>query len=338
MRISFVRRHRVARFAINVWAVALAALCVVQANAQADKYPDRPLKLVVGFAPGGAADTVARVIADELGKQLGKPIVVDNRTGASGNIASQAAIAAPADGLTLMFAGIQLATNPAIMVVGYDPLKDVQMIAQFNSVPVVMVVRADSPLRTIPDVVAAMRKTEAKGGLTFASGGIGTSSHLAAELLARVNGVPYVHVPFRGGALATQALLGGEVNVMFDLMSGSLKSMVDAGKVRLVAVMQGSRVATLPDVPAAAEQGLKPEGFIRTWQGLAVRSGTPPEIVARLHSALTAAVRSPAVADKFRQLGMETTLSASPAEAQRFYLGELERWTSLIKAAGIKAE
>ena len=264
--------------------------------------------------------------------------MVDNRSGASGNIASQAVLAAPADGYTLLFAGIQLATNPGVMAVGYDPLKDVQMIAQFNSVPVVMVVRTDSPFKSVGDVTAAMRSSVQKGGLSFASGGIVTSSHLAAELLSRSLALPYTHVPFRGGAPATQALLAGEVDVMFDLMSGSLKGMIDGKKVRPIAVMQGTRVATLPTVPSAGEQGLKADAFIRTWQGLAVRAGTPPEVLAVLYQALADVVRTPAMTERFAPLGMETTLSASPAEAQQFYLSELSRWTGLIKAAGIKAE
>lgn len=290
----------------------------------------------MGFAPGGAADTVARALAEQLGKELGQPVVVDNRTGASGNIATQAALSAPADGYTLLFGGIQLATNPAMMNAGYDPEKDIRLVTQFNSLPVVMLVRADSPYRTAVDVTNSMRNTP--GGLTFASGGIGTSSHLAAELLSRVTGAPYTHVPFRGGAPATQALLAGDVQVMFDLMSGSLKGMIDAKKVRPVVVMQAARAVGLPDVPAAGEQGLKPEVFIRTWQGLAVRSGTPPEIVNRLFEATQAAVRTPAMSDRFAQLGMETTLSASTAAAQQFYLAELVKWGALIRAANIKVE
>jgi len=317
--------------------IAAAALLAYGGAALAE-YPDKPLRLVVGFAPGGAADTVARALAEQLGKRLNQTVVVDNRSGASGNIASQVVLAAPADGYTLLFAGIQLATNPPMMAVGYDPLKDVQMITQFNSVPVVMVVRVESPYKSVSDVIAAMKVNGQKGGLTFASGGIGTSSHLAAELLSRSLSLPYTHVPFRGGAPATQALMAGDVEVMFDLMSGSLKGMVDGKKVRPIAVMQEKRVATMQDVPSAGEQGLKGESFIRTWQGVAVRAGTPPDVVAALYQAVADAVRTPAIAERFAALGMETALSASPADAQQFYLAELKRWSALIRAAGIKAE
>ena len=316
--------------------LGLAAASGSTAHAQA-RYPDKPVRLLVGFAPGGAADTVARVLADQLGKQLNQTVVVENRTGASGNIATQAVLNAPADGYTLLFAGIQLATNPAMMAAGYNPEKEIQMVTQFNALPVVMLVRADSPWNTISDVTAAMR-VAGSGGLTFASGGLGTSSHLAAELLSRVNGVPYTHVPFRGGTPATQAVIAGDVQVMFDLMSGSLKGMIDAKKVRPIAVMQAQRASGLPNVPSAGEQGLKPEGFIRTWQGIAVKAGTPPEIVARLFEVVQAAVRSPAMSERFANLGMETVLSKSPAEAQAFYLAELAKWSALIKAANIKAE
>lgn len=317
--------------------LGLATALLADGSQAQTRYPDKPLRLVVGFAPGGAADTVARALAEQLGKQLNQTVVVENRSGASGNIATQAFLAAPADGYTLLFAGIQLATNPAMMAAGYQAEKDIQMITQFNALPVVMLVRADSPWKSIGDVTGAMRAAGA-GGLSFASGGIGTSSHLAAELLSRVSGAPYTHVPFRGGAPATQALIAGDVQVMFDLMSASLKGMIDAKKVRPIAVMQGTRASGLPDVPSAGEQGLKPEGFIRTWQGVAVKAGTPPEIVGRLSEAVQVAVRGPAMSERFAQLGMETVLSASPAEAQAFYLAELAKWSALIKAANIKAE
>jgi tripartite-type tricarboxylate transporter receptor subunit TctC len=325
-------------FPLLAAAVAFAATLAADTLHAQPRYPDKPLRLVVGFASGGAADTVARVLADQLGKQLNQTVIVDNRTGASGNIATQAVLAAPADGYTLMFAGLQLATNPAMMKAGYNPEQDIQMVTQFNSLPVVLLVRADSPWQTMTDVTAAMKNAAARGGLAFGSGGIGTSSHLAAEQLSRVTGAPFTHVPFRGGALATQALLAGDVQLMFDLMSGSLKGMIDAKKVRPIAVMQERRATELPNVPSAGEQGMKSEVFMRTWQGLAVKSGTPPEIVNRLFEAVQLAVRSPAVAERFADLGMETTLSRSPADAQAFYLGELARWGALIKAANIKAE
>lgn len=321
-----------------VAALALAALAPLgAAQAQSGGFPDRPLTLVVGFAPGGSSDTVSRVLAEELGKQLGQRVIVDNRSGASGNIGTQAVLSAPADGHTLLFAAIHLATNPWLVGVKYDTRADLAMVSQITSVPVVMLASGAGALRQPADVVALARQSP--GGVRISSGGIGTSSHLAMELFSRSQSVPFVHVPYRGGSPANQALLAGEVDLMFDLMSGSLRQLIDSGRMRALAVMQEQRVASLPEVKSAAELGLPPDTHIRSWQGIAVRAGTPREVVARLHRAVVAAATSPAFAARVREpLDLDVVTSASPEDFQKVYVAELARWGQLIKAANIKPE
>ncbi len=316
-------------------AASLGAPLFGTARAQAP-YPTRPLRLLVGFAPGGAADTVARLLAAEMSKNLGQQVVIENKTGASGNIATQGVVAAPADGHTLLFAAINLATNPPLMKVGYDPDRDLTMVSQITTVPVVALAGAKSPLGGLSDVVAAAKAKP--GSLKIGSGGIGTSSHLAAELLSRAAGFTFVHVPYRGGAPALQALLAGEVDLMFDLMSATLRSNLAAGTIKGLGVMQAEAAPALPSLRPAGAQGIPEAAFIRSWQGIAVRGGTPAPIVERLHAAVTAALKSPDLPEKIGALGSDVQGSASPAEFQGFYKAELARLTALIQAANIKAD
>ncbi len=313
-----------------------ALVCAPALPALAQTYPSKTITMVVGFPPGGALDTVARALADEMAKTLGQKVIVDNKPGAGGNIAVSAVLNAPADGYSLMLAAINLATAPALTGVKYNPKADLTMVSQVASVPVLMLTSGKSALNTPADVIAAAKKTS--DGMNMGSGGIGTSGHLAIELLARSQKIPYVHVPYKGGAAANMAMIGGEVDVIFDLGSGSLKSFLDAGTVKALAIMQDSRVASLGNVKSAKELGLPPETYIRSWQGVAVRSGTPAPIVDKLHRAVVAAADTPSFRARLWQLGSEVVTSKTPAEFQRFYEAELDRWTAVIKSAGIKAQ
>ncbi len=317
-------------------ALAVLAAATSAAPALAQRFPEKPLTLYVGFAPGGAADTVARVLADEMGKQLGQRVVVENKAGASGNIATQQVLNNAADGYSLLFAAIHFATNPWIVGVKYDPRKDLAMVSQITSVPVVMVASQQSGIKSPEDVVASARKIA--GGVRTGSGGVATSSHLAMELFKREMNIPMLHIPYKGGAPANQDLMGGQIDMMFDLMSGTLKSMVDSGKVTPVAVMQGSRIPALPQVRSAEEWKLPRSTHIRSWQGIAVKGGTPPAVVNRLHEAVTAAASSETFRSRVAQLGSEVVISGKPEDFQTFYLRELNRWGALVKAANIKVE
>ena len=328
---AIFRTHR--RAALSAACLALLGLGSTLATAQA--FPDRPLTLVVGFAPGGAADTVARSLADEMSKVLGQPVIVDNKAGASGNIATQLVVGKEADGYTLLFAAINLATNPWLAGVKYDPMKDLTFVSQITSVPVVMLASNASGFKEPADVDKAARSTS--GGITAGSGGVGTSSHLALELYKRAKDIQVVHVPYRGGAPANVDLMAGQIPVMFDLMSGSLKSLVDTEKVRPLAVMQPERVKALPNVKSAAELGLPASTHIRSWQGIAVRSGTPAAVLEKLHNAVVKAASSPSFKARAEGLGSDVVTS-SPSVFQAYYVTELNRWQALIKAANIKVE
>jgi tripartite-type tricarboxylate transporter receptor subunit TctC len=319
---------------------ALAAACAVllgagSAPAFAQKFPERPITLVVGFAPGGAADTVARTLADEMSKVLGQPVIVDNKAGASGNIATQQVVNKEPDGYQILFAAINLATNPWLGGVKYDPFKDLSFVSQITSVPVVMLASNASGFKEPADVEKAARGTP--GGLAAGSGGVGTSSHLALELYKRAQNLPFVHVAYKGGAPANVDLMAGQIPVMFDLMSGSLKSLIESGKVRPLAVMQPERVKSLPHVKSAGEWGLPASTHIRSWQGIAVRSGTPPAVIEKLREAVVKAANSPAFHARAEALGSDV-MTSSPAEFQSFYVTELNRWQSLIKSANIKVD
>lgn len=317
-------------------ALATLGLLAGTGTAQAQKFPDKPITLYLGFAPGGSADTVARTLAEEMGKNLGQRVIVDNRGGASGNIATQALLNNPADGHSLVFAAIHFATNPWIGGVKYDPAKDLQMVSQITSVPVLMVASTESGIKTPADAVALAKRTP--GGAKAASGGVATSSHLAMELFKREMKIDMLHIPYKGGAPANQDLMAGQVDLMFDLMSGSLKATIDSGRATPVAVMQANRIAALPNVPSAEELKLPRGTHIRSWQGIAVKGGTPAPVVKRLHDAVVAAATSEAFRARVAQLGSEVVTSGKPEDFQAFYLRELARWQTVVKDAGIKAE
>jgi tripartite-type tricarboxylate transporter receptor subunit TctC len=319
-------------------ALALPGLAFARAApAQAAWRPDRPLRLIVGFAPGGSADLVARIVAGELSGLLGQQVVVENRSGASGNLATQAVVAAPADGLTLGFAGLQLATNPAMIArPGYDPERDLRMVGQFNALPVLVFASARSGIRTLADLIA--RSRAAPEGLNIASGGYGTSSHLGPEMLFRAVGARYTIVLFRGGAPAFQAVVAGDADAMFDIVAGYHAPAAAEGRIAPLAVLQDRREPALPEVPAIGELGFGPEVQMRSWQGMYVRAGTPPAVVAALHAAVDAAVNAPGTVRRFAEMGMTPVTSATPEAFHMFYLAELRRWSSLIREAGITAQ
>jgi tripartite-type tricarboxylate transporter receptor subunit TctC len=315
---------------------ALALPAILAAPVRAADWPTRPIRLLVGFAAGGAHDGVARFLAPELSKLLGQPVVVDNRPGGSGNLMSQQVVAAPADGHTLGLAGLQITTNPWMLAnPGYSP-DDLVVVGQSTALPVVVIASIKSGIQDFPGLIAAARAKD--GALTVASGGYGTTSHLGPELVFRHAGVRYTIVVYRGGGPALQGLIAGETDVTFDIASPGHVPAFQAGQLRPLAVLQATRERALPDIPAVAEFGFGPEVFVRSWTGLMVRAGTPPEIVARLHQALNQSLAVPELAERMGRLGMIVTASPTPADAQALYKAELARWGALIRAASIRIE
>jgi tripartite-type tricarboxylate transporter receptor subunit TctC len=322
----------------GVIAAGLAAggLALSPAGARAQAYPSRPVRFVIGFPAGGASDAVARLVGAELSKNLGQQFVVESKPGASGNIATQTVLGAPADGHTVYLAQINLATNPFIMPdIVYKPETDLTMVGQIISIPVVLLSSPGSGLKTIQDVVAAAK---AKNGELKFGGVYGTSSHLCAELLALDQQFKFKLVPYRGGALAVQAMMSGEVDLVFDLMSGTLRGLIDGGKLHGIAVMQQAPAKGIETIPAASGGGVTPAGFFRSWMGLCVRGGTPAVIIDRLHRALNEELAKPGLAQKLEALGNEVFTSKSPAEFHAYYLSEIKRFGDLIRTIGYKPQ
>ena len=305
-------------------------------TAYAQTYPDRPVTIVVGFAPGGAFDSVMRSLGEEMSKTLGQRVNVDNRPGAGGAIATQAVIAAPADGHTLLAAGLQLATGPHLNKVNYDPIADLTMVGQIVSVPVFLLVRSDSPIKDAKDVVALSKKNG--NGVSIGTGGVGTTGHFGALMIETAINAPVVHVPFKGGAPGLLALMAGEVDLMIDQPSGVLQGLMQSGKLRAVAVMQSARHPLTPNVQSAPEFGLTLETPLRGWQGLGVRTGTPPAVVQKLSASLAVAAASPVFKKKMEQLDLELIATTSPDAFQKLYLNELARWGAFIKKHKITAQ
>jgi tripartite-type tricarboxylate transporter receptor subunit TctC len=260
-------------------------------SARASRYPDKPLRLIVPFAAGGPVDSIARMLSREMGTSLAQPVVVDNRPGAGGIIGLGAVTGAPADGYAMVLTSIQFVTNPALMPsVPYVAERDFAPVTVVGFIPHILVVRTDSPARSLKDVVAEARK--AGGSMTYGSSGNGTSAHLAGALFAERAGLQVVHVPYRGASPAVTDLLGGQIQFMFLDVPTALPYL-KANKLRALAVAPASGSSVLPDVPTVAASGYP--GFdIHAWYGLLTRAGTPPAVQARLYDETVRAIRGPA--------------------------------------------
>lgn len=331
------RRTLIHRSLVASVALACSAFAAPHAAAQATWPTGKAITYLVPFAPGGNTDTLARLIAQPLGKALGTPIVIDNKGGAGGSVGSAIAARAPADGYNIMGGTI---SSHAINVslynkIDYDPIKSFVPVAMLGSGPLVLVVPASSPYKTLADVLAAAKAKSGSGGLSSASPGTGTSPHMALELLAFQSGTKLTHVPYKGSGPALQDLLGGQVDMMFDtaLVVGP---QIQAGKLRPIAVTSSKRLESLPDVPTIAEAGQK--GFdMGSWQAVFAPAGTPQPIVDRLHAEIMKVVATPEVQARLKAFGMIPS-TMSPAELGAFQKAEVAKWAQVIKAAGIRAD
>jgi tripartite-type tricarboxylate transporter receptor subunit TctC len=295
----------------------------------------RAITYMVPFPPGGNTDTLARLIAPTLGTALGTSVVIDNKGGAGGSVGSAIASRAPADGYTLLGGTISShGINVSLYQnIGYDPVKGFIPVAMLGVAPLLLVVPANSPMRTLDDVLKASRAKP--GGLSSGSAGIGTSQHMALALLAHQSGVPFTHAPYKGSGPAVQDLIGGQIDMMFDT-GLVLGPQIQGGKLRAIAVTAGQRMPSFPDVPTIAESGQK--GFdMASWQMLFVPAGTPAAIVERLHTETLKALALPEVQAKLKGFGMEPSTMTVPQLAA-YQKDEVEKWARVIKAAGIKAE
>lgn len=317
-------------------ALASAALIAAPriASAQGAWSPARPVTFVSGAPPGGTVDLVARTVAEALAPRLGQPVVVDVRPGASFNISVQHVLRQPADGYTLGLAPITMGTNPSLMNVGYDPIADIAPVAQMSAVAVVIVVGPNAPYRTLGEMVAFARANPER--LSLGHGGHGTSGFLAAQLLAREAGFRYLPVPFSGSAPMMPLIMSGQLDGTFVPVDGALLGQIRGGQLRPIAVMQPNRLAQLPDVPTTREAGFGPSVDFRSWHGTFLRAGTPRPVVERYFAEITAVMRDAGVQARLAAAGIEAAPSASIAEFEAFYHGELRRWAELIRALGIQ--
>jgi tripartite-type tricarboxylate transporter receptor subunit TctC len=301
----------------------------------AQDYPNKPIKLIVPYPPGGSADILARVVGQQLALQLGQAIVVENRAGAGTAIGAEFVARSRPDGYTLLLGTVSShAMNPALNPgLGYDAIKDFAPVAPLATIPFVLDVNAKLPVRTVKELVAYAKAHP--GSVNYSSAGNGTSNHLAGELFNIMGGVDLVHVPYKGSAPALQDLVAGQVQVMFDLVSTSIP-WIRSGAIRPLAVTGATRIASLPDVPTMKESGY-PDYEVTAWFGIFAPAGAPEAVVARLNAEAAKAIGSAEVKDKLDPLGMET-LGATPQGFARLVAADLDKWRIVVKSAKIRAD
>jgi tripartite-type tricarboxylate transporter receptor subunit TctC len=314
----------------------VAALALLAfAAAQAQTYPARPVSLVVGFAPGGSGDILARLVAQKLAVSLGQPVMVDNRPGAGATIATSLVAAAPADGYTLLFVTSGFPGSTALYSnLRYDTVKSFAPVAKVGASPVVIVVPAASPFLSLRDVIDAACKTPGK--INYAAGGGGaTTTSLAAEFLKSEAKIDMQMIPYKGSGPALTALLGGEVDLGFDIPSSALPH-IQSGKLRALAVTTKKRSSALPDVPTVAELAL-PDFEVTGWFGILAPAGTPAPVVARLNKDVNAVLAQPEVKQRLTALGVEPG-NGSPADFGQLIGSETKRYGDAIRRLGLKPE
>ena len=300
----------------------------------AQTYPSQPIKLIAPFPPGGSVDIMARLIADPLAAQLGGRIVIDNRSGASGNIGMEAAARANPDGYTLVLNTIPLVTNQSLFdKLTWDPIRDFAHIGMVATAPHVLVVPRRVPATSVAELLQLARASPGK--LSYASAGIGTTFHFCAEMFKDSTGTFILHVPYRGGGPALVDTLSGQVDMSFPTLSAALPH-VKAGTLRALAVTSTTRSALLPELPTMQEAGVKDFQFTQ-WLALLAPAGTPPQVVTKLNFSLNTALNTRDLKDKFQAQGFEPFVT-SPEEARKFLAAEVQRYSRLIKARGITAE
>jgi tripartite-type tricarboxylate transporter receptor subunit TctC len=314
-------------------AAGAAALAVASRVAVAQAYPTRPVHWIVGFPPGGGADTVARIIASWLSERLGQQVIIENRPGAGTNIAVQAVVNSPPDGYTLLFFGLGNVINVSIFPnLPFDIRRDIAPVCGLVAYPMVLVAHPSVPAKTVAELIAHAKANPGK--VSMASFGTGTVSHLAGELFKMMAGVEMVHVPYRGSAPMVTDLLAGQVQVAFDVLVTSLPH-IHTGALRALAVASSNRFDMLPEVPTIAETL---GGFeARTWAGVGVPAGTPAEIIARLNREINAGLANPTIGERLAQVGTIPMIFTT-TEFGAYIAAETEKWAKVVKVANVKAE
>lgn len=329
-------RRRLGACALACVSAASVATLASSAHAQPAHFPNRPVRFVVPFTPGGSNDALARVVGQKLGEYWGQSVVVDNRPGAGGNLGSREVAKSPADGYTYLIAANSFVMNPPLYgdgKAGYDPIREFTPVAQLGVVPILLVTRKTLPVQSVQDLVR-LAKSE-PGKITYASAGVGTPHHLTAELFASMAGIKMVHVPYKGAVPAATDLVGGQVDVLFGV-ANSVLPFIKNGSIKVLATSGAQRLSYLPDVPTVAESGLA--GFnSEVWIGLVAPSNTPPDIVERVSRDVARALSDPTVKEKLAAQGLDAA-SSTPTELGVIIKNDLDRWTAVIKATGARAD
>ncbi len=314
-------------------AAGAAGLSALPGFAWAQAYPSRPVRLIVGFAPGGGNDIVARLMGQWLSERLGQSFVIENRPGAGTNIATEAVVTAPPDGYALLLAGLPNATNATMFSkLNFNFIRDIAPIAGIMRVPNVMVVNPSVPGKSVPEFIAYAKANAGK--INMASAGTGTVPHLSGELFKMMVGVDVVHVPYRGNGPALAALLGGQVDVLFSSLPSTVEY-IKAGQLRALAVTSAARSETLPDLPTLGE--FVPGYEVSAWYGVGAPKGTPPEVVDKLNKEINAGLANPDLKARLADLG-GIAIGGSPVDFGKLIADETEKWGKVVRAANIKAE
>ena len=306
---------------------------LVAGTANAQNFPDKPIRLLVGFAAGGSADLAARAIADGLGAALGKPVIVENRPGAGSVIAASAVARAEPDGYTLLFGSIALSVQVAVdPSTPLDPLNELAPVGLVSEAPNVLVVNPQLPVKTVKELIAYSRSHP----VSFASSGVGTTLHLSGEMLKEAAKLDIVHVPYKGSGPALTDLMGGRVQMMFDNIITSAP-LIRTGKLRALAVTTAKRTKQLPDVPTMVEAGF--ENFeTSVWFGIFAPKKTPRPVVNRVASAISESLADPKVTSRFEPLNMDLMRSDSPERFEEFFRRDIERWKATVAKTGVKVQ
>lgn len=324
------RRHMIAVAA----ALCAGPLLHTTVHAQ-DAWPSKPIRLIVPFTPGGVTDTSGRLIAENLGKRLGQQVVVDNKPGASGNIGTALAKAAPADGYTLVlgFDGTMVINPHVFSKLPFDTVKDFTPVGKIGDATLILVANPDVPVKGLADVIALSKSRP--GGLSFGTSGTGGTPHIAGELLKLRTGANLTHVPYKGGGQAMTDVLGGTIPLVYTAVAGA-HGHVKSGKLKALAVSSAQRTSALPDVPTFVESGV-PDFVVNSWVGLLAPAGTPAAVVTRLNTELNAVLNDATVREKLRVMGIEPA-PGTPEQYRDEIRRDLDRYGAVIKSAGISVE
>ncbi len=316
--------------------VATMVACVAMlaahfAHAQ-DDYPNRPVRIIVPFAPGGSTDVVARIIADKLGTEFKQGFVVENRAGAGGNIGADAVAKATPDGYTLLMGttGVLAINKHLYKEMSFDPDRDLTPVSYTSLITNILVVNPQVPVKTVPELLKLAKSDP--GRLTFASSGSGSSTHLSGELFKSMAGVDILHIPYKGSSQALVDVIGGQVTMLFDNAPSSMP-FIEQGKLRAIAVTGTRRLANLPDVPTIDEAGVRGYESL-SWSGIVAPSGTPKRVIDKLNAAIEKILRDPDVKQRFASLGVEA-VGGPPEAFARHVRAESEKWARVVKTANI---